>query len=493
MQSYRQKLIDLAKIYRISEILINQKQISTFEIELILLKKKVPIPSGKGLIELKFRRIIVRPLTSSLRNVSDFFNKINKNINNITNKKINNFRYTINFLFKSTFNLFTYAGNTVVDFLNNIYNFKVEENTFNKVISRTSALALILIVGFSLFYLKEIVTSVDSVKISLIIKSDKLEKNNTELKKDKKPDILTKIPKENLIVKKKDEVVKLKKKLTKPEPKKKVAKLPSLTKKNPNSFGLNTETVLNLFEDLDYDLKKVRIKKEVKPIYFTRFPVDLNSIPSMQLKKDTFIKIILPLVLAENKKISLDREKIKLLDGKKMTNDKEKEWLRKKFREYKVDNGRLKDLLQKVDTIPTSIALAQAAKESGWGTSRFALEGNAIFGQWTWNGSGIEPLEKTEGQRHKILKFPILRASVKAYISNLNTHKGYKDFRVKRSELRKKNKVVLGIKLIHELDNYAETGKEYTKILEKIINQNNLSDFENVKLLEKDGDTQLAL
>jgi Bax protein len=78
------------------------------------------------------------------------------------------------------------------------------------------------------------------------------------------------------------------------------------------------------------------------------------------------------------------------------------------------------------------------SKESGWGTSRFALEGNAIFGQWTWNGQGIEPLLKDKNKNHKILKFPILRASVKAYKNNLNTHKSYKNFREKRGELRKK-------------------------------------------------------
>ena len=135
-----------------------------------------------------------------------------------------------------------------------------------------------------------------------------------------------------------------------------------------------------------------------------------------------------------------------------------------------------------MDIIPVSIALAQGAKESGWGTSRFALEGNAIYGQWTWKGEGIELLEKVDGQKHKILKFPLLRASVKAYITNLNTHPGYKDFRKKRLELRTENRNLSGLDLIHELDNYAQTGKEYTKILEKIIKQNDLDEFETVTI-----------
>ncbi len=135
-----------------------------------------------------------------------------------------------------------------------------------------------------------------------------------------------------------------------------------------------------------------------------------------------------------------------------------------------------------MDIIPVSIALAQAAKESGWGTSRFALEGNAIFGQWTWTGRGIAPLEREKSQSHKILRFPILRASVKAYKNNLNTHTGYNEFRDKRFNFRKRNKSVKGLDLIDTLDKYAQTGKEYTKILEKIIEQNNLADFETVQL-----------
>ena len=84
---------------------------------------------------------------------------------------------------------------------------------------------------------------------------------------------------------------------------------------------------------------------------------------------------------------------------------------------------------------------AQAAKESGWGTSRFALEGNAIFGQWTWTGQGIEPLNKGKHEGHKILRFPILRASVKAYKNNLNTHKGYSEFKKKDIVTEKEIKV----------------------------------------------------
>ncbi len=209
----------------------------------------------------------------------------------------------------------------------------------------------------------------------------------------------------------------------------------------------------------------------------------MENLKSVQLKKETFIKIVLPLIVAENEKILDDREKLKVLIDKKFTSDTEKQWLRQKLLEYKVKKSDLKELMFRMDMIPVSIALAQAAKESGWGTSRFALEGNAIFGQWTWDGQGIAPLKRDGNKSHKILKFPILRASVKAYKNNLNTHKSYFKFREKRKQLREKNKNITGLALTGTLKNYAQTGSEYTKILNQIITQNRLSDFELVKLV----------
>ena len=189
------------------------------------------------------------------------------------------------------------------------------------------------------------------------------------------------------------------------------------------------------------------------------------------------------MIVAENEKIIDDREKLINLSEKKYTSDTEKQWLRQKLLEYKVKKGNLDELLNRMDMIPVSIALAQAAKESGWGTSRFALEGNAIFGQWTWDGQGIAPLKRDGDKNHKILKFPILRASVKAYKNNLNTHKSYSKFREKRKTLRDKKRNITGLALTNTLKNYAQTGSEYTKILNQIITQNRLSDFELVKLV----------
>ena len=136
-----------------------------------------------------------------------------------------------------------------------------------------------------------------------------------------------------------------------------------------------------------------------------------------------------------------------------------------------------------MDIIPVSIALAQAANESGWGTSRFALEGNALFGQWTWSKKGILPKEQDPDQTHKIMQFQILKASVRAYKNNLNTHNAYKEFREVRAKLRQNEKKITGLPLIKYLKNYAAIGEKYTAIIAGIIENNSLQDFDEANLL----------
>jgi Bax protein len=143
-----------------------------------------------------------------------------------------------------------------------------------------------------------------------------------------------------------------------------------------------------------------------------------------------------------------------------------------------------------MDEIPTSLAIAQAAKETGWGTSRFAQEGNALFGQWTWSGEGLKPKKAEEGKGHKVMKFNVLQASVRAYQRNLNTHSTYKDFRKARAEFRDLNKPLDSIELSTHLNKYAETGNQYVEVLQKIITQNKLKDFDDAKLLPSSIDLE---
>ena len=136
-----------------------------------------------------------------------------------------------------------------------------------------------------------------------------------------------------------------------------------------------------------------------------------------------------------------------------------------------------------MDEIPVSLAIAQAAKETGWGTSRFAQEGNALFGQWTWSGEGLQPKDADKNEGHKVMKFNVLQASVRAYQRNLNTHLSYKEFRRNRAKLRDQGLALDSLILSKYLDQYAETGSQYVEVLQKIIKQNNLKDFDDAKLL----------
>ena len=147
----------------------------------------------------------------------------------------------------------------------------------------------------------------------------------------------------------------------------------------------------------------------------------------------------------------------------------------------------------RMDIIPVSIALAQAANESGWGTSRFALEGNALFGQWTWSKKGISPKNKDPDSNHKILQFQVLKASVRAYKNNLNTHNAYKEFREVRAQLKQEDKQITGLDLTKYLKNYASIGEKYVKILEDIITNNSLTDFDKAKMLPVKSKQGVAL
>ena len=487
--SYRDKLLELAYIYNVKEIqeyTKRRKNLTTGQIELILKKNKIIIPKDFKTTFIKenfvkpfsrFKTSIVDYKEEKIKDKNRFFRRV-ENYKHDTTRKVNHGISNIwkglgtvgfNFL-----NVIPKLGTTITQFFGNLFT-DVFNSIYNQQIDQKSARNVII--GFF------VVAGVTTAIIAGINAYNNFDFSQKKLE-------TKKIEAETKKEFKKTEP-KVKKETKKPEVKvKKETKKPELKVKRNNvaevilpDLNLKTETVIQLFKDVDYDLRTVRSEKLVKPIYFTQFPRDLDNLSSVQLKKETFLKIVLPLVVAENEKILDDREKLKNLTDKKFTSDAEKQWLRQKLLEYKVKKSDLKELMIKMDMIPVSIALAQAAKESGWGTSRFALEGNAIFGQWTWDGQGIAPLKRDGDKNHKILKFPILRASVKAYKNNLNTHKSYSKFRDKRQQLRNKNKNITGLALTDTLKNYAQTGSEYTRILNQIITQNRLSDFELVKLV----------
>jgi Bax protein len=395
--SYREKLIRLAKFYGIVEIknyFKSAKRLTTSQIELILVKNNIKLPSKKTLSILG--RLII-----------------------IKNKYLNQLFYI--------------------------------------------AVVAVVIIGFfgGVPYLVNVFHKIDS----------DLWKDKEEIAKHKN-DTIDKILKKNEI---------------KPYKKDKnfvVSEKIQINKDDliENTISLDASVVASLFEDLNYDLSKIRKGKKVKPFYIFLLPKDISLIEDVRERKELFIKIVLPLILQENEKIEKNRKKLFKVLAKKSNTKIEKNWLKWKFKEYKIKNHDISELKIRMDIIPVSLAIAQAAIESGWGTSRFALEGNALYGQWTWSDKGLKPLGNVDGD-HKVMHFKILTASIKAYKKNLNTHSGYIEFREARANLRNRNERVTGLKLTQYLDKYSATGMEYTKKLELTIKKNSLSDFENAKLL----------
>ena len=257
----------------------------------------------------------------------------------------------------------------------------------------------------------------------------------------------------------------------------------SLNDLETDTIRLNASTINQLFEDTNYKLDDVRKNKLVKPVALTLLPAEIKMIESTKKRKEFFIQIVLPLILKENNNIRLDRKRLFDIINKSSNTDVEKKWLNKKYKQYGIPSKDLSTLKIRMDEVPVSLALAQAAKETGWGTSRFAQEGNALFGQWTWSGEGLKPKDSDKDTGHKVMKFNVLQASVRAYQRNLNTHSTYRSFRKARASLRDQGKNLDSMILSQFLDQYAETGEKYVEVLQKIIKQNNLQDFDDAKLL----------
>ncbi len=250
-----------------------------------------------------------------------------------------------------------------------------------------------------------------------------------------------------------------------------------------DTVRLSASTINQLFKDENYNLKDIRKNKLVKPINIDLLPNEIKLIQNTRERKNLFIQIILPLILDENKKIRIERKTLFSILNKNNNSEAEKNWLKSKFKQYGVTNRDLATLKIRMDEVPVSLAIAQAAKETGWGTSRFAQEGNALFGQWTYTGEGIKPTGSDVNDSHKVMKFKILKASVRAYQRNLNTHKSYREFRKVRAIQRDVFGTLNSLELVNYLDKYAETGQEYIVILKKIIEQNKLKDFDDAKIL----------
>ena len=253
-------------------------------------------------------------------------------------------------------------------------------------------------------------------------------------------------------------------------------------------FGNNisARTIISLFEEENYNLKDIRQGKAVDPVFLSKLPTGIANIDNIGDRKKLFIKVILPLVIYENNKILEDRNYLNQISSEKSLSEQETAWLDKKLKEYKVKAVDIEELKKRMDVIPPSLAIAQAAYETGWGTSRFAMEGNSLYGARTWKkGKGIVPNDRGEEQKFEVLSFKIIRASISSYKKNLNTHQSYNEFRKARAIQRKEKNRVFGLELSQYLNKYSEIGDVYVQRLKKIIEQNSLTDFDESVLSQK--------
>ncbi len=221
---------------------------------------------------------------------------------------------------------------------------------------------------------------------------------------------------------------------------------------------------------------------QVPAIALQRLPPDFAAIPSSTDRKHLFLRVLLPIVLAENRRLREQRQLVQLLlDNPPLAGGRLAKWLAETARNYRVsgDLGEAEnrvELLKRLDEIPTALVLAQAALESGWGTSRFALEGNSLFGQWTYKKTGgLTPENRDEDATHSVKAFPNLQASVRAYLHNLNIGHAYEDLRDTRARLRAAGRPLDPLELAAHLQRYSQRGQAYVREVQRMITSRDLA------------------
>jgi Bax protein len=260
--------------------------------------------------------------------------------------------------------------------------------------------------------------------------------------------------------------------------------------------------VLDLFEKLNYTPESWQAGiREIPRVYLTTIGERWGSSTTKEItvlnKKQLFFRGIAPLILRSNELIKKDRDRLEGIRSSFQNTDSlskaDQTWILKLSGLYKVKvpEGQLtatelEELWKKVDIIPPSLALAQGAEESGWGTSRFALAGNAIYGQWTWGKDAIVPEEqRKELGNYGIASFESLQQSISAYMLNLNTHNAYSDLRTRRATLRKNGEKVTGVILAEGLLRYSERGEVYVESLKSMMAYNKLSPVDDAYLSDE--------
>ncbi len=259
----------------------------------------------------------------------------------------------------------------------------------------------------------------------------------------------------------------------------------------PSIIVVDVRSVADLkafFQERSYSLDMVRQDgAQVPRLLVATVPGDLRDMTDVKERKSVFLQMMLPLVLRANERIGADRvrlQRIKAdLDAGRTLAAADDAWLTLISEDYRTDRGDIDTLIARVDVVPPSLALAQAAVESGWGTSRFAREGNALFGQWTKEqGNGMVPAKRDNGKQHLVRSFGTPLEAVQSYMKNLNTHPAYRGFREERLKMRRDGRPLSGMTLAAKLKAYSERGDKYVDLVRHIIQFNKLRNLNAAQL-----------
>lgn len=235
------------------------------------------------------------------------------------------------------------------------------------------------------------------------------------------------------------------------------------------------------------DVAAVRVGQEVKPIFFDGLPYNLSDMTDLDARKRVFIAIVLPLALSVNAEIEAERSQLLSLDYKGPIDRTGDPWLQALAEKYYEQDGTVESLLQKVAPLPVDMILAQAIEETGWGTSRFALKINALFGQRVWSdeADGLVPYRRDEDESFKVRGFESLQESIASYALNLNRHHKYSDMRFQRQVIMEESAALSGMELMPHLQAYSTERSKYIRNIKRLIKENRLDQFNSARLLDQ--------
>ncbi len=264
-----------------------------------------------------------------------------------------------------------------------------------------------------------------------------------------------------------------------------------LVVRKPRGSSVSVSAMVASFAAFGYDLDQVRAAvKPVPRLYLSELPPDLANVSSVATKKRLFVQSVLPIILRVNEEIVAARWRVERLGEKLLwdgaLSDADRTWLTDMAELYGAAPLDVRGLLKRMDIVPPSLALAQAAEETGWGTSRFVREGNALFGQYTYKAAmGMMPERRDADRRHRVRSHDSLLDAVRAYVHNLNSHWAYEDFRDRRALLRHAGKPMDGHDLAGSMGQYSERRAAYIRSIRDIMRQNRLRDFDRAWLNER--------